>query len=168
MSANKRKSRPIAFVAMFLAWLVPGAGHAYIGRPLRGLILFVTIGATFWTGVAMGGVMTVDSRTERWWFAAQMLAGMHGLVGWHRQQQVYTELMSEHGLTVPATTLEGDLRIDQTLARERLALVSPLDTVARAYAGVAGLLNLLCMFDAVMLALMGVANKPPDEQGQAA
>ena len=45
-------------LATFLAWLVPGAGHVMLGRTLRGVIIFIIIGAMFWTGVGLGGVMT--------------------------------------------------------------------------------------------------------------
>ena len=69
--------KPIkALLAFALAWLVPGAGHAFVGRPWRGLIIFLAIGATFWGGVAMGGVMTVDQKEQKWWFAAEMLTGV--------------------------------------------------------------------------------------------
>ena len=48
----------------------------------------------------------------------------------------------------------------QALVDEGLSLSYPSDTVARAYAGVAGMLNLMCIFDAVMLATMGSAGEP--------
>ena len=44
-----------------------------------------------------------------------------------------------------------------------MALVTPAETAARTYSGVAGLLNLACVFDAVMLSLMGVAGEPKAE-----
>ena len=94
MAKKSRKSRPIPFVALFLAWLVPGAGHIYVGRVRRGIIIFVVIGATFWAGVAMGGVMTVDYYNQRWWFAAQILAGMHSLIGWQRQKPIYRDTIA--------------------------------------------------------------------------
>ena len=48
----------------------------------------------------------------------------------------------------------------QALADKGLSLSYPADTVARAYAGVAGMLNLMCIFDAVMLAAMGRFGEP--------
>jgi hypothetical protein len=50
--------------------------------------------------------------------------------------------------------------VDEVFSRWGVALVNPADTVARAYSGTAGLLNLLCMFDALMLALMGKVGEP--------
>ena len=49
-SANSATYLPIVGV---LAWLVPGLGHLYIGDKRRGLVLMVTIVATFWCGVMM-------------------------------------------------------------------------------------------------------------------
>jgi hypothetical protein len=220
-----------AVIAMALAWIVPGAGHAFVGRPWRGVIIFVTIGITFWAGVAMGGVMTVDKQGQKWWFAAEMLTGVHGLVGWQRQEEQVRELepiiqkeMAQEGaslqnriqdnrrelneyhtqvarlkISIQAATdaqerqmlqedlktrLEAQKNIEaeviglhrqlynlrsahtvKVLARKKLALVAPMSTLARAYAGVAGLLNLMCVFDAVMLALIGtVVARPREEQ----
>ena len=161
MAVAKKDGRPLPYLAAILAWLVPGAGHIYIGRRARGIIILVTIAATFWTGVAIGGVMTVDFYNERWWFAAEMLTGIHGLVGWQRQRAVYQEiderLLRDDGYVWAAR----DAHVDKQLAERKIALVAPADTVARAYAGVAGLLNLMCMFDALMLGLMGRVAEPP-------
>ena len=140
---------------MLLAWLVPGAGHGYAGRMARGIIIFVVIGTTFWAGVAMGGIKTVDCQAERYWFYAQMVTGVHGLAGWQRQRN------TQHDIEVDPE------KYSSAASSERISLVAPVDTVARAYSGVAGLLNLLCIFDATILALMGSSGEPvrgvPDE-----
>ncbi|HXB53760.1 MAG TPA: DUF6677 family protein [Vicinamibacteria bacterium] len=39
--------------ACLFAWLVPGAGHLYLGRRAKGLIFMGAIGALFLLGVAM-------------------------------------------------------------------------------------------------------------------
>jgi len=171
MSKATGKSRAMPLVALILAWLVPGAGHAYIGRIARGIVIFVAIAATFWAGVAMGGVMTVDYHGERWWFIAQMCSGVHGLVSWHRQQTVYDRLTEDLRVVDPDTARSSEVSyqqmlIDQKLARDKLVLVAPADTVARAYAGVAGLLNLMCIFDAVILAILGVSGEPQRQPEQ--
>jgi hypothetical protein len=181
MSAKSAKTsarRASAIVAVFLAWLIPGAGHAYVGRVARGAVIFVTIGATFWAGVAIGGVMTMDYYFERWWFVAQMLTGVHGLIGWQRQSQVYERMAGEEpriGLPRPApggVVTSQQVRIDEWLSGEGIALVAPNDKLARSFAGVAGLLNLMCVFDAMVLALMGVRGEPagpakgPEDRGE--
>jgi len=154
---------------MALAWIVPGAGHLYLRRPVRAAIIFITIAVTFWAGIAIGGVMTVDRENEPWWFAADMLTGVHGLVSWGRQHRVQEQAIVDAKLTPSDQTgrtgagrqTAAAQEIHEVLAERNLALVPPVDTVARAYAGVAGLINLLCIFDAAMLALMGAVGEPP-------
>lgn len=46
--------RPGAVIpACFFAWLVPGAGHLYLGRTGKGLLFLGAIGAMFLLGVSM-------------------------------------------------------------------------------------------------------------------
>ena len=195
MENNTKQRRPIWLIAMFLAWLVPGAGHVYIGRRWRGIIIFVTIAATFWTGVAIGGVMTVDSRYEKWWFYGQMITGVHGLVGWYRQEQVYKELDEDPDVILALKARAARAAEENEMRRKRgfrplplppekigpfggrpddvhmtvtkklaakgiapkgIALDEPASGVAYAFSGVAGMLNLMVIFDAVMLTLMGM------------
>lgn len=42
-----------AFVACLLAWLVPGAGHLYLGRRGKGLVFLLCLLAMFVLGLAM-------------------------------------------------------------------------------------------------------------------
>ncbi len=145
-----------AIVAGAAGWLIPGAGHVCIGRPVRGIIIFLVIGATFWAGMGIGGVMTMDPAADRWWSMAEMLTGAHGIVATARQQKVYDNIYAEHPeLAGGGLTQEKRMLLDTALAERGVALVYPANVIARAYAGVAGLLNLLCVFDAVVLALMG-------------
>ena len=156
-----RSTNPL--LALVLAWLVPGAGHFYLGRPVRGAIIFVVIGATFWVGMAVGGVLTVDYYNSRGWFVAQMCTGAHGLYGWHRQKAVYDVVIADfmHGISDsndsrnPTVTLVVG-EVDAELQKEGLVMLYPTENVARAYAGVAGMLNLLCIIDAIILSFMGV------------
>jgi len=165
MSKTKAKSGPFLFAVLVLGWFIPGLGHALLGRLHRGIVIFAIVAATFWSGVAIGGVMTVDYHNQRWWFAAQTLAGVHGVMGWYRQDKIYQRLSADPEVGLPHHRLSQariawNYRLDRKLAEESLAMVSPADTVARAYSGVAGLLNLMCVFDAVMLSLLGVSGEP--------
>jgi hypothetical protein len=159
-----KRANPI--LAAILAWIVPGLGHIYLGRKVRGIVIGLAIAATFWTGIALGGVLTVDKQNERWWYLAEMITGAHGLIGQYRSQKVYDAIAREPGIaTAPKTggdpSLYLQIQADAKLAPKNLALVAPMDTVARAYGGVAGLLNLMCIFDAAILALMGVYGESP-------
>ncbi|MCL2700870.1 MAG: hypothetical protein FWE88_04155 [Phycisphaerae bacterium] len=152
----------IAMVGMFLAWVIPGAGHALLGRWVRGLVIFVTIGALFWSGVMVGGVLTVDQQNARWWLAAQLLTGVHGLAGYHRQREVYRELVHEVGELPP-----DPLELDAILQEKGIALNdNPGDNIARTYTGIAGMLNLLCIMDVLLLGLMGARGEKRGAGGQ--
>jgi hypothetical protein len=42
-------------VALFAGWLIPGAGHLLIKKPIRAVLLFVSIVAMFSIGIALEG-----------------------------------------------------------------------------------------------------------------
>ena len=48
-------SQGFVYSALILGWLVPGAGHLLTGRWVRALLLFASITAMFWLGLAMQG-----------------------------------------------------------------------------------------------------------------
>ena len=145
-----------------LAWLVPGTGHWYLDKPVRAAVLFVVIHVLFWSGVAIGGVFTVNPRQEVWWCRAQMLTGLSGLCSYQRQKVVYAQHQQAVVADLPNTYKSNRayqqqlaLAVQDRLARANLALVPPASGLAYVLTGVAGMLNLMCAFDAVMLALMG-------------
>jgi len=43
------------YVALILGWVVPGAGHMYLGQVKRGLLFFVLLVGAFVVGIAIGG-----------------------------------------------------------------------------------------------------------------
>ena len=157
-----------ALLAGLLAWFIPGAGHLYLRRAARGVILCICINGLFWTGVAFGGVFTVEPLKQRWWLGAQMGAGASAMATWYRQDRLRRSVTEDLGL--PPTPPRSPEKAQQwwfdytsTLAERKLALVYPTDAVARSYSGVAGMLNLMCIFDAFMLALMGSFGELPAE-----
>lgn len=117
-------------IAGLLTWLVPGLGHIYLGDRSRGLVLFVAIAATFWAGVAIGGVKgTVAPHSRKLWFVAQLCTG---------------------GNTLAAYGLH--YAVDPKSARSAKPVFGGHWASAEIgvhYTGVAGLLNLLVMFDAI-------------------
>ncbi len=116
-------------IAGFLAWLVPGLGHLYLGDRTRGLICLVTITATFWTGVAIGSVQgTVDPRERTLWFMAQICTGGNTLAAYGLR-----------GATLEKPTPQNPGYIPSWLSVD----------VGVHYTGVAGLLNLLVILDAL-------------------
>ncbi|MFT4112422.1 DUF6677 family protein [Silvibacterium sp.] len=51
----KPETKGFVYSALLAGWLVPGAGHLLIGKWGRALLLFVSITAMFWLGIAMQG-----------------------------------------------------------------------------------------------------------------
>jgi hypothetical protein len=74
-----------------LSWLLPGAGHIFIGERVRGIIFLVAVTLTFWTGMCIGGVKsTVDPQLRPLWFIGQVCAGGHSLTAMSIGQVVDT------------------------------------------------------------------------------
>jgi hypothetical protein len=112
-------------IAGILSWLLPGAGHVFIGERARGAILIVAITLTFWTGVAVGGVKNTVNREQRslWWMG-QICAGSHALVamGW------------------------SELLPDKEERPELYAYVHE-EEISVVYTAICGMLNILIIFD---------------------
>jgi hypothetical protein len=45
----------MAVVAPIVGWLIPGAGHILLKRPIRGALLFISVLAMFLVGLGMNG-----------------------------------------------------------------------------------------------------------------
>jgi len=111
-----------------LAWVLPGLGHLYLRQQARGMILLVMVALTFWTGVAVGGVRsTVDPKQRTLWFMAQISAGSHTLA------------------TLALREIAADPQPGPTQAGAWLST-----DVGIHYTGVAGLLNVLVILDALL------------------
>ena len=119
-------------VAGLLAWLVPGLGHIYLGQRLRGVICLVIITITFWSGVAIGGVSgTVNPQKRKLWFFAQLCTGGNAMAAYALNR------------SVARRSADGSApRTGPYLSAE----------VGVHYTGVAGLLNVLLILDAMACA----------------
>ncbi len=108
-----------------LAWVLPGLGHVALGDRRRGVLLMIVVALTYWGGVAVAGVQsTIKPRERSTWFMAQVCAGSHTLAA---------------------------LAIGQAMGPQpyeaRAGFVD--EDVAIIYTGVAGLLNILIIIDAL-------------------
>lgn len=61
--------------ALLLAWLLPGAGHWFIGLRSRALLYGAAVVGIFLVGVAMGGLATVSVYGHKWAFLLQVFVG---------------------------------------------------------------------------------------------
>lgn len=113
--------------AGILSFLVPGAGHIYIGERVRGITIGVSVAAAYAIGLYIGGfrsVVNLDANLP--WFFAQMWAGGYTML---------TLLLSHLPAAQPAYGKTVDL--------------------ATIYTAVAGLLNILVIMDATARAAWG-------------
>src|SRR5512147_559128 len=123
-------------VAGVLTWLLPGAGHIFIGQRARGLIIMITIAVTFWGGVAIGGVKkTIDPKDRRLWFVGQICVGGHSLAAL--------------GIGALVKPREGE-------RASALEAYGRAEEVAVVYTAICGMLNVLVIFDVLVR-----AEKPP-------
>ena len=133
MAETEHHSYLRAPVAGLLAWLVPGLGHIYLGDRSRGLVLLVAITATFCTGVAIGSVQaTVAPHSRKLWFAAQLGSGGNAIAAYSLHRLVSPETATSPKQPVTANWLSAEVGVH--------------------YTGVAGLLNLLLVIDAIVRA----------------
>ena len=58
-----------------LAWLVPGAGHWYAARRVRGALYGLTVAGVFAAGLVMGGLASVSVYGHKWAFLLQVFDG---------------------------------------------------------------------------------------------
>jgi hypothetical protein len=71
------------------AMLFPGLGHIVRGEPRRGLYAAIGVLGMFLGGLLIGGIDTVDSREDKWWFYGQAFVGPLAFgVDWYHQHQL--------------------------------------------------------------------------------
>ena len=116
--------------AAVLAWLLPGLGHWWIGERSRAVIFFVVITVTFWGGIAVGGVSTTMARSGNGaWIAAQLCMGPQAVGAIYLGQRQVEQIKDQGKVPFRAPW--------------------PSSNIGVVYAGVAGLLNLLVIIDAL-------------------
>lgn len=53
--APTQQSSSLPTLCLLAGWLVPGAGHFLLRKPVRGLLLFLSVAAMFFIGIALEG-----------------------------------------------------------------------------------------------------------------
>ncbi len=135
--------------AAFLAWLVPGLGHIYQGRRAKGILYMVCILGLFFTGLALGEGKNVfwrwtspsqDSENFRFSYFCQFFVGLPALPA------LIQATLAKYG---SGTVLFGYLAEPPLVELNALhAKYGKLVEVGWVYTVIAGLLNILAIFDA--------------------
>lgn len=66
---------PFQPLAALLAWLIPGAGHYYLGHKRRAVLIAAGTFGLFASGLFIGGIASVDRRENFFWYLGECLAG---------------------------------------------------------------------------------------------
>lgn len=148
-------------LAAFLAWLIPGAGHLYQRRTGKGLLFMVCILGTFFFGLYLGQgrVVYASMRPEdrRLPYFCQIGVGLPALPALVQaarvrgdKQPLWGGWMAPPKLYPPETardTSGNPIRHPHQLARWHYELHTHFE-LGTVYTMIAGLLNVLVVFDA--------------------
>ena len=114
------------------AWVVPGAGHYMLKEKKRALIIFVTIVLTFVIGLYIGSIGVVNPVDAKAWYLAQIMNS-------------------------PVVAFLGHLT---STTPGKYRVFGRPNEIGQYYTSIAGLLNLLCVVNAVYMAhLKGTAQE---------
>lgn len=148
-------------LSAFLAWLIPGLGHLYQGRTAKAVLFFVCILGTFVYGVYLGGrgdlgygravYLSFREGDKRLPFLCQVGIGLPALPALIQATRVGKGQPPLWGGFMAPPRIEGDfapaLRDSPSLdeLNKQLPMRFELATV---YTMIAGLLNVLAIYDA--------------------
>ena len=133
-------------IVALLAWVIPGAGHFFIKERKRGLIIFVTITATFVGGLYVGSIAIVDSVGAWPWYVGQTLASPVVATIPHIKARYEKKVNSGNVITENTS--------NETKEYAMVSYGKPHD-FGQIYTAIAGALNLLCILSAVYMAHSG-------------
>ncbi|MEN6574756.1 MAG: DUF6677 family protein [Phycisphaerales bacterium] len=129
-----------------MAWLVPGAGHYLLNEKRRAAVILVAVLLTFLAGMYVGSIGVIDPVNAKPWYAAQvmnspavLLLGNHVATAYHTAQ---AEARSQARMGRSG---------GQTMTQAYLVF-GRAGEIGQIYTSVAGLLNLLCIVNAIYVA----------------
>ncbi len=137
-------------IAALWAWLIPGAGHWYQGRRTKSIIYFVCIVSTYFFGLAIGGGHVVYASLAkndfRWQYFCQLGVGVPAFPA---LVQTYRVRSGGEPLIADVMAPPGEVRMRE---KDKLAMWHEKYTnkfeIGTLYTMVAGLMNILAVFDA--------------------
>lgn len=127
------------------AWLVPGGGYFVLGERRRAWVVLITVGLTFLTGLYVGSIGVVDPISSKPWYVAQVM------------NSPAVMLIGRHVAKTKIAVLRTEKNVNSTLADRQQAQASAYRVygrpgeVGQIYTSISGLLNLLCIVNAMYL-----------------
>ncbi len=143
--------------AGLLTWILPGAGHYWLGHRGLAVMFFIAISVPYLAGLAIGGVVnSVNPRTNQWLFLAELGVGGYTVPGFFAGRTIEARLVKELGLSgIPNQARSPSEYAEWVARRAPYVAYYPESDVATIYLATAGLLNILAILDAISRAQTG-------------
>ena len=120
---RSKETNPLFLIIIgLLSWLIPGGGYFLLNEKKRAVIIFLAIVLTFCIGLYVGSIGVIDSISSKPWYVGQMMFS-------------------------PAVAVLG-----YVTAGGGYQVYGRPNEIGQLYTSIAGLLNLLCIINAVYLA----------------
>ena len=162
------------FIAGILAWLVPGLGHFYQGRKAKGALFMICILGTFLYGLYLGGssqmgwgravYFNFDEKEWRLPWLCQVGVGLPTLPMTLLQWKLRDQPILGGFMAPPSSN--GDQPGNFSLPTITRQLPRPFD-MGTVYTMIAGLLNVLAIYDACCGPVISSAKEEDDEADDA-
>ncbi|PYQ14950.1 MAG: hypothetical protein DMH00_00480 [Acidobacteria bacterium] len=136
-----------ALVSCVLAWLLPGAGHFYLGKRGRAMVFFLVVLATFFLGLLNDGHSYVADAQQPLTYLATLANLATGPLEFLSRRATYQRLVYR----LPAD--ENSPEALGLLKAMRNKVRSVADEYGTTYLLTAGLMNMLLILDAFDIAI---------------
>lgn len=125
MVLRLKETNPLFLIIIGLSsWLIPGGGYFLLNEKKRAVIIFLVIVLTFCIGLYVGSIGVIDSIDSKPWYVGQMM---------------FSPVVAVLGYV----TAGGGYQV-----------YGRPNEIGQLYTSMAGLLNLLCIVNAVYLAYL--------------
>jgi TM2 domain-containing membrane protein YozV len=136
-----------ALVSCVLAWLLPGAGHFYLGKRRRATVFFLVVFATFLLGLFNDGRSYLADGQQPLTYLATLANLATGPLELLSRQATYHRLV--YSLPVDENSQEAQALL--SAMRDKVKLIT--DEYGTTYLLTAGLMNMLLILDAFDIAI---------------
>ena len=117
-----------------VGWIVPGGGHFLIGQRAKGVTIFIGVMLAFGLGIYVGSIGVINHAQEYLWFIPQMMVS-------------------------PLVKF-----LDVVTQNKGLECFGRSNEIGQIYTSMAGMLNLLCVVNAVYLAMVKVCARQEETE----
>ena len=136
-----------AIVACSLAWILPGAGHFYLGKRKRAAVFFSVVFATFLLGLLNEGRAYLADRDQPLTYLATLTNVATGPLDFLSRRATY------HRLAYKLPLEQNSPQAQELLADMRRKVAEVTDEYGTTYLLTAGLMNMLLILDAFDIAI---------------